>query len=128
VLLEDEKAVIYGAGGSTNGAVSNTLIGEGSKVFRGRCAREAPKRAPDNTSGSTNLAFDDQCFSAIGSEVNLQSPNHDGVPERWDIAITGGVSNVVLDTCITTEVDTTADTTERATCRNTEQQPARKSA
>jgi hypothetical protein len=34
--------------------------------------------------GSTNLTFDDQHFSAVGSEVNLQSPNYDDAPERYD--------------------------------------------
>ena len=47
--------------------------------------------------GSTNLTFDDQRFGAVGGEVNLQSANYDGVPERYDITITGGTSNVTLD-------------------------------
>ena len=48
--------------------------------------------------GSTNLTFDDQHFGAVGSEVNLQSPNYDGTPERYDITITGGASNLAIDT------------------------------
>jgi len=48
--------------------------------------------------GSTNLTFDDQRFGAVGGEMNLQSPNYDGTPERYDISITGGVSNVAIDT------------------------------
>ena len=47
--------------------------------------------------GSTNLIFDDQRFGAVGSEVNLQSPNYDGAPERYEITITGGASNVSID-------------------------------
>lgn len=47
--------------------------------------------------GSTNLTFDDQRFGAVGSEVNLQNPNYDGAPERCDITITGGASNVAID-------------------------------
>ena len=47
--------------------------------------------------GSTNLTFDDQHFGAVGSEVNLQSPNYDGAPERCEITITGGASNVSID-------------------------------
>jgi hypothetical protein len=47
--------------------------------------------------GSTNLTFDDQRFGAIGSEVNLQSPNYDGASERYEITITGGASNVAID-------------------------------
>jgi hypothetical protein len=48
--------------------------------------------------GSTNLTFDDQRFGAAGGEVNLQSPNYEGAPDRYDITITGGASNVTLDT------------------------------
>jgi hypothetical protein len=47
--------------------------------------------------GSTNLTFDDQRFGAVGGEANLQSATYDGVPERYDITITGGASNVTLD-------------------------------
>ena len=48
--------------------------------------------------GSTNLTFEDQHFGAVGGEVSLQSPNYDGTPERYDITITGGASNVAIDT------------------------------
>jgi hypothetical protein len=30
--------------------------------------------------------------------VSLQSPNYEGTPERYDITITGGASNVAIDT------------------------------
>ena len=48
--------------------------------------------------GSTNLTFEDQHFGAVGGEVILQSPNYEGTPERYDITITGGASNVAIDT------------------------------
>jgi hypothetical protein len=48
--------------------------------------------------GSTNLTFEDQHFGAVGGEVSLQSPNYEGTPERYDITITGGASNVAIDT------------------------------
>jgi hypothetical protein len=48
--------------------------------------------------GSTNLTFDDRRFGAVGGEVNLQSANYDVALERYDISITGGASNVALDT------------------------------
>ena len=48
--------------------------------------------------GSTNLTFDDRRYSAVGGEVNLQSANYDVALERYDISITGGASNVALDT------------------------------
>ena len=47
--------------------------------------------------GSTNLTFDDQHFGAVGSEVKLQGPNYDGASERYEITITGGASNVAID-------------------------------
>jgi hypothetical protein len=47
--------------------------------------------------GSTNLTFDDQRFGAVGSEVKLQGPNYDGASERYEITITGGASNVAID-------------------------------
>jgi hypothetical protein len=48
-------------------------------------------------SGSTNLAFDDQRFGAIGGEVNLQSPDYEGASDRYDITVTGGTSNLTID-------------------------------
>ena len=48
--------------------------------------------------GSTNLTVEDQYFGAVGGEVSLQSQNYEGTPERYDITITGGASNVTLDT------------------------------
>jgi hypothetical protein len=48
--------------------------------------------------GSTNLAFDEQRFGAVGGEVSLRSPDYEDAPDRYDIAITGGASNVAIDT------------------------------
>lgn len=47
--------------------------------------------------GSTNLAFDDQRFGAVGSEVSLRSPDYEGASDRYDITITGGASNLTID-------------------------------
>jgi hypothetical protein len=47
--------------------------------------------------GSTNLAFDEKNFGAVGGEVSLQSPDYEGAPDRYDITITGGTSNVEID-------------------------------
>jgi hypothetical protein len=47
--------------------------------------------------GSTNLAFDKQRFGAVGGELSLQSPDYEGTPDRYDITITGGASNVAID-------------------------------
>ena len=46
--------------------------------------------------GSTNLAFDEERFGAIGGEVSLQSPDYEGASDRYDITITGGASNVTI--------------------------------
>jgi len=48
--------------------------------------------------GSTNLAFDDQRFGAVGGEVSLQSPDYEGASDRYDFVITGGASNLAIDT------------------------------
>jgi hypothetical protein len=48
--------------------------------------------------GSTNLAFDDQRFGAVGGEVSLLSPYYEGASDRYDFVLTGGASNVTIDT------------------------------
>ncbi len=48
--------------------------------------------------GSTNLAFDEKRFGAVGGEVSLQSPDYEGAPDRYDLTITGGTSNVAIGT------------------------------
>jgi hypothetical protein len=48
--------------------------------------------------GSTNLAFDEKHFGAVGGEVSLQSPDYEGASDRYDFVITGGASNVAIDT------------------------------
>jgi hypothetical protein len=47
--------------------------------------------------GSTNLAFDEKRFGAIGGEVGLRSPAYEGTSDRYDITITGGASNLTID-------------------------------
>jgi hypothetical protein len=47
--------------------------------------------------GSTNLAFDERRFGAVGGEVSLQSPDYEGASDRYDITITGGASSVIID-------------------------------
>lgn len=46
--------------------------------------------------GSTNLAFDDQRFGAVGGEVSLQSPDYESASDRYDITITGGTSSLTV--------------------------------
>jgi hypothetical protein len=47
--------------------------------------------------GSTNLAFDDQRFGAVGGEVSLRSSDYEGASNRYDITITGGASSLTID-------------------------------
>ena len=47
--------------------------------------------------GSTNLAFDEERFGAVGGEVSLHSPNYEGASDRYDFTISGGASNVAID-------------------------------
>lgn len=47
--------------------------------------------------GSTNLAFDDQRFGALGGEVSLRSPDYEGASDRYDITVTGGASSLTID-------------------------------
>ena len=47
--------------------------------------------------GSTNLAFGASRFGAVGGEMSLQSPDYEGASDRYDITITGGASNVIID-------------------------------
>jgi hypothetical protein len=47
--------------------------------------------------GSTNLAFDEKRFGAVGGEVSLQSPDYEDDPDRYDITITGGASSLTID-------------------------------
>jgi hypothetical protein len=47
--------------------------------------------------GSTNLAFDEQRFGAVGGEVSLRSPDYDDASDRYDIVITGGASGLTVD-------------------------------
>jgi hypothetical protein len=47
--------------------------------------------------GSTNLAFDEQRFGAVGGEVSLRSPDYEVASDRYDITITGGASGLTID-------------------------------
>ncbi len=44
------------------------------------------------------MALDDQHFGAIGGETRLEGPNdYAGATDRYEITITGGVSNVTIE-------------------------------
>lgn len=47
--------------------------------------------------GATKLSLDEQHFGAIGSDVNLQTPDYESAADWYDIAITGGANNLTIE-------------------------------
>jgi hypothetical protein len=47
--------------------------------------------------GASGLVFDEQSYGAVGGETSLQSPNYDGVADRYDIEISGGVNGLTIE-------------------------------
>jgi len=47
---------------------------------------------------ASQLTFDDQTFGAIGSDVSLQSPGYEDAAARYDVEVSGSVSDVTLTT------------------------------
>ena len=79
-----------------SGTVPVRVLGGASKVAIHRPEGVAARLRV--VGGSTNLAFDEECFGAVGGEVRLQSPHYEGASDRYNITITGGASNVAIDT------------------------------
>jgi hypothetical protein len=48
--------------------------------------------------GTSNLAFDEQHFEAIGGETRWQSPDYDGAADRYDMEVFGGANGLTVDT------------------------------
>jgi hypothetical protein len=48
--------------------------------------------------GTSNLAFDEQHFEAIGGETRWQSPDYDGAADRYDMEVSGGANGLTVDT------------------------------
>jgi hypothetical protein len=79
-----------------SGIVPVRVLGGASNV-----AIHRPEGVPAHvrvSGGATNLAFDEKHFGAVGGEVSLQSPDYEGASDRYDFVITGGASNVAIDT------------------------------
>jgi hypothetical protein len=79
-----------------SGVVSVRILGGASNLTIRR-----PEGVPARVrveGGSTNLTFDEERFGAVGGEVDLRSPNHDGAADRYDIAVTGGANAVTVGT------------------------------
>jgi DNA-binding MarR family transcriptional regulator len=46
--------------------------------------------------GASKLIFDEQTFDAVGGGVQLQSPGYDGAPDRYEIEVSGGASELTI--------------------------------
>lgn len=77
------------------GTVPVRVLGGASNVAIHRPGGVAAQVRVDG--GSTNLAFDDQRFGAVGGELTLRSPDYERDSDRYDITITGGASGLTLD-------------------------------
>jgi hypothetical protein len=78
------------------GTVPVRVLGGASNVAIHRPGGVAAQVRVDG--GSTNLAFDDQRFGAVGGELSLRSPDYERASDRYDITITGGASGLTIDT------------------------------
>jgi hypothetical protein len=76
------------------GTVPVRILGGASNVAIHRLEAAARVRV---VGGSTNLAFDDQRFGAVGGELSLRSPDYERASDRYDITITGGASGLIID-------------------------------
>jgi len=45
-------------------------------------------------SGAATLTFDEQHFDAVGGKVQLQSRGYEGTPDRYEIEVSGGASEI----------------------------------
>jgi AcrR family transcriptional regulator len=89
-----------------SGTVPIRLRGGTSKLTIHRPA-EVPVRV-EARGGISHLTFDHQPFRAAG-ELTVQSPGYDRLPDRFDVALTGGTSKLVVDTAMPAEAPVTRD-------------------
>jgi len=78
-----------------SGTVTVVILGGASNVAIRRPEGVAARLRVDG--GATNLTFDVRHIGAAGSALDLRSRDYDGVPDRYDIAVTGGVNNLSID-------------------------------
>lgn len=48
--------------------------------------------------GISNLVFDDQYYGSIGGGIHVNSPDYQAETDRYDIVVSGGVSNLTVRT------------------------------
>ena len=75
-----------------SGTVAVVILGGASNVTIRRPTGVAARLRVDG--GATILKFDDRRIGAAGGELDLRRWDYDGVADRYDITITGGVNNV----------------------------------
>jgi len=77
-----------------SGVVPVRLSGGASKVS---IRRPAGVEARLNVKGgAATLTFDEQSFDAVGGKVRLQSSGYDGAPDRYEIEVSGGASELTV--------------------------------
>jgi hypothetical protein len=72
--------------------VAVVILGGASNVTLRRSTGVAARLRVDG--GATLLKFDDRSIGGAGGELDLRGRDYDGVADRYDITITGGVNNV----------------------------------
>jgi len=75
------------------GTVPVRILGGASNVTIHRPEGVAARA---HAGGATNLSFDEKHFSAIGGDVNVQSPDYDAVANRYAFEVTGGANNLTI--------------------------------
>ena len=75
-----------------SGTVAVVILGGASNVTLRRSTGVAARLRVDG--GATLLKFDDRSIGGAGGELDLRGRDYDGVADRYDITITGGVNNV----------------------------------
>jgi hypothetical protein len=75
-----------------SGTVAVIILGGASNVAIRRPTGVAARLRVDG--GATLLKFDDRSIGAAGGELDLRGWDYEGVADRYDITITGGVNNV----------------------------------
>lgn len=77
-----------------SGVVPIRLSGGASKVGVRRPA--GVEAQVSMKGGASKLTFDEQTFDALGGKVRLQSPGYDGASDRYEIELSGGVSELTV--------------------------------
>ena len=78
-----------------SGAVSVVILGGASNVAIHRPEEVSARLRVEG--GVTNLTFDDRRIGATGGELVLQSRGYEDAVDRYDVAVTGGANNMIIE-------------------------------